>query len=490
MNSKNHMPDLKRSFVAAVTIIISHKVLNLRLSQTYEFVLCTMVGVRRTQYDASFKLKVIKYALENSNRSAARQFSVNERCVRRWAQQEERLRACSTKRKSFRGAKTGVHPALELELKTFVQEQRAEGFAVTSEIIQVKARELAREYGIRRADFKASRGWVDKFMRRQGFSLRRRTSIAQKMPADYEDKLVNFQRFVIRLRRANNYLLGQIGNADQTPVCFDLPQNYTINTKGARDVRIKTTGGEKQRCTVMLACTADGKKLPPYIILKRKTMPKNVVFPKGVIIRVQEKGWMNNELMLDWLKCVWFRRPGAMLNMKSMLVLDAFRGHLTEDVKSSLKRNKVDLVVIPGGMTSQLQPLDVSINKPFKANIRRQYNEWMSGNKHALTPQGRIKRAGLDVFVTWCLNAWNAIEGDMIVKSFKKCCISNALDGTEDDDLWSSGSEDEDYNADAEDKESDEETDASSLTNSTVASEAGSEHSEADDRHDGSTSSD
>jgi hypothetical protein len=32
--------------------------------------------------------------------------------------------------------------------------------------------------------------------------------------------------------------------------------------------------------------------------------------------------------------------------------------------------------------------------------------------------------------------AWKAIPERIIVGSFKKCCISNALDGSEDDIVW------------------------------------------------------
>jgi hypothetical protein len=38
----------------------------------------------------------------------------------------------------------------------------------------------------------------------------------------------------------------------------------------------------------MLCIMADSRKLPPYIILKRKTLPKLNV--KGVIIQAQESG--------------------------------------------------------------------------------------------------------------------------------------------------------------------------------------------------------
>ena len=410
--------------------------------------------VKRTSYSATFKKKVIAFADAHGNRAAGREFVVDEKNVRRWKSQRMQLSKCIGPKKCFRGPKTGRYPELEAEVVNFVKERRDRQLVVTSEIIQLKALDIARQRNIPRREFKAARGWVERFMQRNGFSLRRRTSISQKLPADFEEKLVNFQKYVIGLRRAKDYLLGQIGNTDQTPVFFDMPSNYTINEKGAKEVRLRTTGGEKMRMTVMLAITADGRKLPPYIIFKRKTIPKGERFPKGAVIRAQEKGWMTNELMVDWIRCVWLRRPGALLNLPNMLVLDAFRGHLTEEVKSILKRNKTDQVVIPGGMTSQLQPLDVSINKPFKDNLRRHYDAWLSRDDLAITPAGNIKRASLSQVTSWVLAAWEEIPEAMVAKSFKKCCISNALDGSEDDLLWDTDEEDVDY-VDDSDSDSD-----------------------------------
>ena len=40
--------------------------------------------------------------------------------------------------------------------------------------------------------------------------------------------------------------------------------------------------------------------------------------------------------------------------------------------------------------------------------------------------------------------AWKAIPESIIVRSFKKCCISNALDGSEDDILWEDDGENKD----------------------------------------------
>jgi len=47
-------------------------------------------------------------------------------------------------------------------------------------------------------------------------------------------------------------------------------------------------------------------------------------------------------------------------------VWDMFRAHITDEVKAEVAKKKTDMCVIPGGLTSVLQPLDVCINKPFK----------------------------------------------------------------------------------------------------------------------------
>lgn len=126
-----------------------------------------------------------------------------------------------------------------------------------------------------------------------------------------------------------------------------------------------------------------------------------------------------------------------------MLNLDSFRGHLVEAVREKLKEFRTDIAVIPGGLTSVLQPLDVSLNKPFKDNVRRLNTNWMVAGQHQLTPGGKIKRSPVEVLCGWIVEAWREIFDDVVRKSFKKTGISNALDASEDDLLWSSDKDDE-----------------------------------------------
>lgn len=389
------------------------------------------MGKYLNSYTAAFKLKVVEYALEHGKRAAGRHFDVDEKCVRRWCGQKEHLASASSTRRAFRG-KPCKYPEVENELLSYVTEVRNNGFALSTDMLRFRALELADAKGIPRADFKASAGWIRRFMKRKNLSIRRRTTMCQRLPGEYEDKLLSFQKYVIGLRHKNKYILSQIGNADQTPVWFDSPESCTIDIKGKKSVTVRTTGAERQRCTVMLCITADGRKLPPYVIFKRKTVPKEL-FPRGLIVRAQEKGWMNDALMSDWIRTVWNKRPGAMLAKKSLLVLDSFRGHLTQKVKEELRESRTDMAVIPGGLTGMLQPLDVSVNRPFKVAFRRHYMEWMASANHEKTPTGRLKKAPLATVAQWIVSAWDSISSDLTSKSFKVTGISNNLDGTEDD---------------------------------------------------------
>jgi hypothetical protein len=182
---------------------------------------------------------------------------------------------------------------------------------------------------------------------------------------------------VINAMKKTRFELGQIGNMDEVPLTSDGPSNRTVDNKGSKTITIKTYGHEKTHYTVVLSCCADGTKLPPMIILKRNTVPKDKI-PQGIVLHVQEKGWMDENGMKLWLEKVWVKRPGGLLKKSSLLVCDQFKSHITEAMKRRVKDLNSQLAIIPGGLTSQLQPLDVSIKKPFKVSMRKEWTKWMS----------------------------------------------------------------------------------------------------------------
>ena len=154
-----------------------------------------------------------------------------------------------------------------------------------------------------------------------------------KLPADMEEKIVEFHRFVLRARRRHDYQLSHILNTDETPMRFELPATRTLEFYG---------------------------------------------------------------------------QPNS-------------------------ARRSVDVAVIPGGLTSVLQPSDNCINKPFKAELRILHEIWMVNGPFTHTPSGKKRAPSKELVLTWIDPAWNGILQDLTEKSFKSCGIANALDGSEED---------------------------------------------------------
>jgi hypothetical protein len=99
-----------------------------------------------------------------------------------------------------------------------------------------------------------------------------------------------------------------------------------------------------------------------------------------------------------------------------------------------LRNKNTDLVIIHSGMINQLQPLDVSNNKPFN-HVRKHYDAWLNKDNRISTPGGKIKRASLSVTVEWISKVWKEVPVS-IIPIFFKCFLSNVEDGTQDDILW------------------------------------------------------
>ena len=67
-------------------------------------------------------------------------------------------------------------------------------------------------------DFRASEGWLETFMSRNGLSFHRRTTQAQKTPEKIIGKVILYILYVRQLKQRNNYNLDCIIAMDETAV--------------------------------------------------------------------------------------------------------------------------------------------------------------------------------------------------------------------------------------------------------------------------------
>ena len=172
--------------------------------------------------------------------------------------------------------------------------------------------------------------------------------------------------------------------------------------------------------------TADGQKLTPMVIFKRKTIPKEK-FPPNIFVRANPKGWINGALIEDWMENVWLKRSSAFFAKSTkedcLLIYDACTAHLTDEVKAAVQKH-TKLAVIPGGLTKFLQSLDISVNKSFKSHLRKSWENWMENEEMiSLTKGGNRRKATFSTVTEWIVSAWRDVTPETIKNGFKKAGI-------------------------------------------------------------------
>ena len=96
--------------------------------------------------------------------------------------------------------------------------------------------------------FVASDGWVNNFIRRNGFSIHLKTATAQQDPERLIDKLILYILHACRLSIKYKYLHLSIIAMDETSVLNDMVSNTSIHKQGAKSVCLFVYGQHMLSC--------------------------------------------------------------------------------------------------------------------------------------------------------------------------------------------------------------------------------------------------
>lgn len=96
---------------------------------------------------------------------------------------------------------------------------------------------------------------------------------------------------------------------------------------------------------------------------------------------MQPRAWMTTYLFSAWIShfiaCI--RRFDVISpTQRHLLVLDGHNSHVTLEVATGARKVGLDLISLPSHTSHKLQPLDVSVFKPFKGFFRQYRDFWMS----------------------------------------------------------------------------------------------------------------
>lgn len=128
-------------------------------------------------------------------------------------------------------------------------------------------------------------------------------------------------------------------------------------------------------------------------------------------------------------------QEGLPENHPALCILDIFKAHTVESVKSLFADHNIRLVFVPANCTGDLQPLDASGNGDFKAALRAEFISWYAakvaeGDDDALPNINLSLSAMKPLHARWLVKAWEALRdnSNAIINGWVKTGIKGALE--------------------------------------------------------------
>ncbi|CAF2918027.1 unnamed protein product [Rotaria sp. Silwood2] len=155
-------------------------------------------------------------------------------------------------------------------------------------------------------------------------------------------------------------------NADESGFFEDPGRRSVVVKRGTKHAISSQSGTGKSMTTVLMCVSANGEKLPPYIVYRGIKLWSSWItkngFP-GTRYNVTQSGWVEEETFYDWF-VNQFCPAVEHIKRPVMLFFDGHHAHISARIVKHAMVNKIELECLPPHTTTLLQPLDVvTLNK-------------------------------------------------------------------------------------------------------------------------------
>ncbi|CAH1983667.1 unnamed protein product [Acanthoscelides obtectus] len=265
---------------------------------------------------------------------------------------------------------------LEREICDLAMERDILFYGLTKRSLQQLAYEVAKVNNIPHpfACEKAGKAWLDDFMKRHpqlAYRTPEPTALA-RCSAFNRTQVNRFYDNLWSIISHHNFLTRRpddIYNMDETGVKTSASKPpRVISVKGKKQVGVVATAEKGQHTTVICACSATGRFIPPcFIFGQRKRMNERLLDgpPNGSLAWVSDSGWITNSTFNNWLK-IFIDKTRPKQDRPVLLILDNYSTHQNLEALNLARQNHLIMVSIPPHTSHKLQPLDVSVYRSFK----------------------------------------------------------------------------------------------------------------------------
>lgn len=301
-------------------------------------------------------------------------------------------------------SETSKYNEINISLFNWIANIEARGGIYTGNLLKEKALMIAKEKDC--LGFRASNGWLCKFNKKYGISLKTLSGeAANKGVEDYEDF------YSVIKKKISEYPDENIYNCDETALFFKQAPSKSLVSKIRKGIK-----KYKDRITILFCTNLTGShKLKPLVIGKSKNPRIFKNFNHEVLCEYKsnKSAWMTRKEFGDWL--LEWDRKFKKENKKILLLLDNCPSH---KIKFSL--DSIELYFLPKNSTPITQPLDNGIIRNFKLKYFRFLTiNALEKMNFTIDAEQAFKNFTLKDAILYLSWAWNDIKETTILNCWK-----------------------------------------------------------------------
>ncbi|XP_062331300.1 uncharacterized protein LOC134031609 [Osmerus eperlanus] len=149
---------------------------------------------------------------------------------------------------------------------------------------------------------------------------------------------------------------------------MDKSRDRVLVKKGCKHP-YKQAPGTRDHITVLACLNAAGGDIPPFVIYGNG-FPGGAYTtgaPRGTLFGKSPSGYIDSELFRRWFQDHFIKH--AVRERPLLLIFDGHKSHLDLEVINTARREGVVLLCLPPHLSHVLQPLDVGLFPPLKADF-------------------------------------------------------------------------------------------------------------------------
>jgi hypothetical protein len=287
-------------------------------------------------------------------------------------------------------------PQLDTALARWVAYSEDSGVPVTGELLRSKAARFAEILEIQEP-LTFSNGWLYRFNERHGFG---------NVKAHKESKPTVESVIGDLKRRLQTFEPRNVFSMDETGLLFTFFPDRT----GKRTAK---------RLTVVLACNADGSEQLPPLFIGKAEKPRGFSNATAAELNYMStpNTYITREIFIKWL--TQLDRSFQEQQRQCVLLIDSAAVHAGFNAE---ELRNVEVVLLPHGTPSNVQPLTAGITAAFKMRYRRRQIQHALDQLDAdadLSTAAKFDSIGVRQAILWCIECWNAVPASLVTSCWQ-----------------------------------------------------------------------